>query len=146
MQFSVVLETVQRIFACLLLALFLGISSATSTFVPIDDDLCVEKRRSVFCLCFIQQNKFQGNLVFLTPLEDLTLEVLFLVGQLVNVYEAMQYLLRYKGFAVRISSVQIDGANECLERISREVAVVHLVVLVAPDKFVEADFCSQLAK
>lgn len=54
MQLPVVLEAMECILACLLMAFLLGVTFAASTLVSVDDDLCIEERRTVFCLRFIK--------------------------------------------------------------------------------------------
>lgn len=146
MQQPVVLEAMQRVFACLLVTLLLGVTFSAGTFKAIDDDLRVEERRAVLCFGFCQQNILQGDFVFLTPFQQFAFEVHLLIGHLVQINEAMQDFFCEEILAVGISPVQIDGANECLERISGQIAVVHLVVLVAPDEFVEAYLSCQFAQ
>lgn len=138
MQRSVVLEAMQGITACLLMAFFLRITFAASTFVPIDDHLCVEERRTVFCLCLVEQDVLERDLMFLTPLQQFTLEVNLLISQLVDVYEAVHYLLTDEGLAMTVAPVKIDGADKSLESVAGKVAVVRLVVFVLTDKLVES--------
>lgn len=111
MQLSVVLEAMQGITACFLMAFLLRITFAASTFVPIDDHLCVEEWRTVFCLCFVEQDVFERDLMFLTPLQQFTLEVNLLISQLVDVYEAVHYLLTDEGLAMSIAPIEIDGTD-----------------------------------
>ena len=133
----------QGITACFLMAFLLRITFAASTFVPIDDHLCVEERRTVFCLCLVEQDVLERDLMFLTPFQQLALEVHFLIGQLVDVYEAMHYLLTDEGLAMSIASVEIDGSDKSLESVAGKVAVVRLVVFVLTDKLVESYFRRQ---
>lgn len=138
MQLSVVLEAMQGITACLLMAFFLRITFAASTFVPIDDHLCVEERRTVFCLCLVEQDVLERDLMFLTPFQQFALEVNLLISQLVDVYEAVHYLLANEGLAMPIASVEIDGSDKSLESVAGKVTVVRLVVFVLADKLVES--------
>ena len=75
--------------------------------------------------------------MLLTPLQELALEVHFFVCQLVDIDEAAHYLLSDEGLAMAVSSIEIDGAYECLEGVTCEVAVVRLVVLVSANELVE---------
>lgn len=138
MQLSVVLEVMQGITACLLMAFFLRITFAASTLVAVNNDFCVEERRTVFCLCLVEQDVFERDLMFLTPFQQFTLEVNLLISQLVDVYEAVHYLLTDEGLAMSIASVEIDGSDKSLESVAGKVAVVRLVVFVLADKLVEA--------
>ena len=54
MQLSVVLKTMECVLACFLMAFLLGVAFAASTFVTVDDNLCVEKGRTVFRLRLIK--------------------------------------------------------------------------------------------
>ena len=146
MQFVVVLEAVKGILAGFLVAFLFGIAFAASTFRAIDDNLCVEERRTVIVLCFVEQDVFQGDSVLLTPFQQFAFEVHFLISQLVNVDETMQYLLRYEALAMGESPVKIDGTNECFEGIAGEIAVVRLVVFVATDKLVETYLLCQISQ
>ena len=137
------LEAMQGIATCFLMAFLLRVAFAASTLVSVDDHLCVEERRTVFCLSFIKQDILQSNLMLLTPLQQLALEVHFFVCQLVDVYKAAHYLLPDEGLAMTVSSVKVDGAYECFEGVTCEVAVVRLVVLVAANELVETYLCCE---
>ena len=76
--------------------------------------------------------------MFLTPFQQFALEVNLLISQLVDVYEAMHYLLANEGLAMPIASVEIDGTDEGLESVAGKVAVMRLVVFVLADKLVES--------
>lgn len=84
--------------------------------------------------------------MLLTPLQQLALEVHFLIGELVDVDELTHYLLADEGLAVPIASVEIDGSDEGFESIAGKVAVVCLVLLVSADELVEAYLLSKPAK
>ena len=137
MQLSVVLEAMERILACLLMALLLRIAFAASAFVPVDDNLRAEEGRAVFRLRFIKQDVFQFHLMFLTPFQEFALEVHLFVCQLVDVDEALQYPLLHEALAMSVSSVEIDGSDEGFEGVTCKVAVVRLIVLVSADELVE---------
>ena len=143
MQLPVVLESMQSVSAGFLMALFLGVAFAASTFCTVDDDLRVEERRTVFGLCLIQQDIFERDFMLLAPLQQLALEVHLLIGKLVDVYEAMHYLLPDEGLAMTVPSVEINSADECFEGVACEIAVVRLVVFVATNQFVETNLCRQ---
>ena len=71
--------------------------------------------------------------MFLTPLQQLAFEVHFLKGHLVQVYVMAQDSICEEVLTVSITSVNIYGADECFKRISRQVAVVRLIMVVALD-------------
>ena len=54
MQLPVVLETMECILACLLMAFLLGVAFTSSTLVSVDDNFCIEEWRTVFRLRFIK--------------------------------------------------------------------------------------------
>ena len=140
------LEAMQSILACSLMALLLGIALTTGTFMAAYDNLRIEERRTILCLRLVKQHILEGYLMLLTPFQQLALEVHLLIGNLVQVDETVQYLVRYEALAISIASVQVDGSDECLKRIPTHIAVVHLVVFLASDKLVKAYLGCQLAK
>lgn len=139
-------NAVQCISAGLLVTLLLGVTLSATTFLTVYDNLCTEKRRTVFRLCFFQQDIFKSYLVLLAPFQKLTLEIDFLIGHFVYVYDTAHYLLGYKAFAVRKTSIQIDGADECLKCVSCKVVIVRVVVSVALKQFVQTYLLSKLAE
>ena len=146
MQALVSPKAVQGIPAGPLLTLLLGVALSATAFLTVDDYLRIEKRRTVFRLCFIQQDIFKGHLVLLTPFQKLALEVHFQIGHLVYVYDATHYLLGYEAFAVIKTPIQIDGADECLEGVSSKVVIMRVVAFAAPKQFVQTYLYSKLAK
>ena len=84
--------------------------------------------------------------MLLAPLQQLALEVHFLIGKLVDVDEPVQYLVCYEALATGESPVEIDGADECFEGVACKVAVVCLVMFVAADKLIETYLNRQSAE
>ena len=111
--------------------------------MSVDNNLCIEERRTVFCLCLVEQDILERDLMFLTPLQQLALEIHFLVSQFVDVDKASHYLLLDEGLAMAVSSVKVDGTDEGFEGIARKIAVVRLVMFVSADEFVETYLCSK---
>ena len=146
MQQPVVLEAMQRVFACLLVTLLLGVTFSAGTFKAIDDDLRVEERRTVFGLCLIQQDIFKRDFMLLAPLQQFALEVHLLIGKFVDVYEALQNFLSDEGLAMLIPSVEIDSADERFEGIASKIAVVRLVVFVATNQLIETYLFRQFSQ
>lgn len=146
MEALVIPNAVQRISAGFLVTLLLGVALSATAFLTVYDNLRIEKRRTVFRLCFIQQDIFKPHLVLLAPFQKLALEVNFLIGDLVYVYEATHYLLGNKGFTISESPVQIDGADEGLEGVASKVVIVCVVASCALKQFVQAYLYGELAE
>ena len=67
-QLPVMLEAIQGILARFLMTLFLGIALAAGTLHATYDNLRVEEWRTVFVLCLVEQDVFEGYFVLLAPL------------------------------------------------------------------------------
>lgn len=146
MQLLVMLETMQCVLACLLVAFFLGVAFPPRTFMAVDDNLCVEEGRAVFVFGFCKQDIFKGDFMLLAPLQEFALEVHLLVCHLVYVNETTQYLLLHEALAMAVTSVEIDGTDECFESIAGKIAVVCLIVFVAADELVETNLRCKFAE
>lgn len=81
--------------------------------------------------------------MLLAPFQQFTFEVHLLVGQLVDIYEAVYYLLADESLAVPVASVEIDSANEGFESVASKVAIVCLIMLGSANELVETYFRSK---
>ena len=110
-----------------LLALLLGISEADAKLHALDAYATAEGGTVGAYGILIYKLKHDGKLRLLAPLDELALEVVVLLGYLLEVdvlaYEAMLE----EAVAPGIATVEVDGAHQCLEGVAGDKAVVGAV-------------------
>lgn len=110
-----------------LLALLLGIAKAGAKLEPLDAYAAAEGGAVSAYGVLVYKFKHDGKLCLLAPLDKLALEVVVLLGHLLEVdvfaYEAMFE----KTVAPGIATVEVDGAHQSLEGVAGNKAVVGAV-------------------
>lgn len=110
-----------------LLALLLGIAKAGAKLESLDAYAAAEGGAVSAHGILVYKFKHDGKLCLLAPLDKLALEVVVLLGYLLEVdvfaYEAMFE----EAVAPGIATVEVDGAYQCLEGVAGDEAVVGAV-------------------
>ena len=139
-------QSQQRVLRGLLLALLLGIADALAALDVLDEHLSDEHGTVLAVALLLQVAELHLDAVLLAPLQQLRLEVDFLVGHLVDVDDLRQDALLHEAHAGVVASVQIDGADESLEGVATHVAVVRRRMPGRLDELCDAHFLRQLAQ
>lgn len=110
-----------------LLALLLGIAEAGAKLEALDAYAAAEGGTVGADGVLVHKFEHDGELRLLAPLDELALEIVVLLGHLLEVdvlaYEAMLE----EAVAPDIATVEVDGTYECLEGIAGDEAVVGAV-------------------
>ena len=126
-----------------LLTLLLGVALSVADGDVFDEDYATEHGAVAVAVFQLFHAVVGLDAVFLRPFEELALEVDFLVGQSVDVDEAAEDALLDEPLAEGVAAVQVDGADEGLEGIAADVAVVRARAGAALYEAVEAQFLGQ---
>ena len=126
-----------------LLALLLAVAVALAAFDALDDHLVAECGAALLVFLLIEQSEFHAHAVLLRPLQQLRLEVYFLIGHLVDVDHLLQDAVLHEAHAGVVAPIEIDSSDECLEGVATHVAVVALSAAVGENEFVDTHFLSQ---
>lgn len=110
-----------------LLTLLLGVAESGSELQPLDADTAAEGRAVGTHRILIHQLEQHLVLGLLAPLDELALEVIVLLGHLVNVDMLADEPLLEEAVTPRIATVEVNGPHERLESVARDETVVGTV-------------------
>ena len=126
-QVALLANMAHSLFGGKLLALLLGISEARAKLQSLDAYTATEGGAVGTYGVLIHKFKYDIELRLLAPLDELTLEIVILLGHLININMLTYEPILEEPIAPRIATVEIDSTNECLEGISRDETVVRAV-------------------
>lgn len=112
------------LFGSKLLALLLGVSESRACLYALNAYAATECGTIGPYDILVHQLELYFVLRLLTPLYELALEIIILLGYLLYIYMFPYDTFLEETVTVGISTVEIDGSNQCLESIARDEAVV----------------------
>ena len=110
-----------------LLALLLGLAEAGAELEPLDAYAAAEGGAVGAHGVLVHEFEHDAVLRLLAPLDELALEVVVLLGHLLEVDVLAYQLMQEEAVAPGIATVEVDGAHQCLEGVAGNEAVVGAV-------------------
>ena len=117
-------ETGEGIARSTLLAFLLGIAAALACGESFEQDGAIEERTVVLLVEGFFVLEINLHAVLLRPFKEFTLEVDLLVGYVFDVEQATHDFVLNEPLASLVAAVKIDGADEGLEGIATDIAIV----------------------
>ena len=121
---GVATETGEGIARSTLLAFLLGVTAALACGESFEQDGAIEERTVVLLVKGFFVLEIHLHAVLLRPLEEFTLEVDLLVGHVFDVEQAAHDFVLNEPLASLVAAVEIDSADEGLEGIATDIAIV----------------------
>ena len=136
----------QRVFGGRLMTLFLGVAFALAGIESFDDDGGEERGAVGFVVVGGGVFEFEADAVFLTPLEELALEVHFFARHRFEIEDGADDAFFDEAEGVVKTSVEVDGTHECFEGVAAEVGVVGAAVGLALNESIDVQFLGETAE
>lgn len=130
------------LFGGVLLALFLGVAEACATLNALNAHSGAESGAVGAYDVLVGEFEMDLVLCLLAPLDKLALEVVVLLGHLVDVDMHAHDTLLEEAVAIAVSAVQVDGPDERLESVARDEAIVRMIDVGRLDELYQPDLLS----
>ena len=136
----------QRVFGRSLMAFFLGVAFALTGIESFDDDGGEEGGTVGFVVVGGGVFEVEADAVFLTPLEELALEVHFFARHRFEIEDGADDAFFDEAEGVVKTSVEVDGTHECFEGVAAEVGVVGAAVGLALNEAIDVQLLGETAE
>ena len=117
-EFGLLAYVVHGLLGGMLLTLLFGISEARAKLKSFDAYPCAEGGAIGSYGVLVDQLECHLVLHFLAPFYQLALEVVILFGHLVYIYMFVHDALLEESVTVGVSSIKVDGSDECFKGIA----------------------------